>query len=298
MYGHVVIICIGIPVIVGVVYNLRILCIRHILLLSIDKVKSALNALIQIVSLQQMIKSSNLDQSLKKNEDTRLTGIVNMHMLECQDPECPCKNDHELFNPEKNEYVKRNSIFHRDTTFLKYFNKKLFEDYICRFNKSPLLHIDFADFLFVEMKNVHAALLELDLAAKKKPSLKEQFVIHRLKVRIENSIKKESVQGKDTYDQLINVIKFEKLLEECQKAIEIVADSQVEFWRQIVNQLPDLNILDKLVDKYYKALRAVDKLWTEICNINPLYPKGLQMYRNYMVEIKNHNQIGYDLMEK
>lgn len=294
IYGHIIIICIGVPVIVGVVYNLRKLRTHKILLLHMDKVKTGKDALLQIAGLQEVMEAANVSQK----EDVRLTGIVNSHVLECQDAECPCKNDTGLYDISKDQFVKCSANFHKDSTFLKYFNKKLFEDYVSKFSNSPLLHVKLAHFLFETMRNVHAALLELDLAERKKPSLKQQFAIYREKSAIEFFIRQEATQSEDAYVQLINVIEFELLLESCQKAIEVTTNYQIEFWMQVSNQLPDLNILNDLVDKNHTAAMEVDKLWGQLCAINPLYPKALQIYGNYMIEIKNHNQIGSDLLEK
>jgi hypothetical protein len=58
---------------------------------------------------------------------------------------------------------------------------------------------------------------------------------------IENHVKVESTQSKDIYTQLTNVIEFERLLSECQKAIEKVCNSQIEFWSQLANILPGLD---------------------------------------------------------
>jgi hypothetical protein len=55
---------------------------------------------------------------------------------------------------------------------------------------------------------------------------------------IENHIKNQSLQTKDIYTQLTNVIKFEKVVSECQGSIEKVCNFQIEFWSQLANILP------------------------------------------------------------
>jgi Ni,Fe-hydrogenase III large subunit len=72
VYGHIVIILIGIPVIVGVIYNLRKKRVKQLLLQSIENVKSSVEALTQIVLMQQIIKNK---------ADVTLIGIVNLHVL-------------------------------------------------------------------------------------------------------------------------------------------------------------------------------------------------------------------------
>jgi hypothetical protein len=161
-----------------------------------------------------------------------------------------------------------------------------------------MLHIAFAHYLFETMKNVHAALIALSASAKAKPSLQQQFAIYRSKSIIENAIKAESAQAKDIYSQLTNVIEFERLVSECQKAIERVCNFQIEFWSQLANQMPDLNILHDLGKKIYDSTQEAEDFWGQLCKINANYSKALTMYGNYMIKIKNHGQIGYDLIEK
>jgi len=48
---------------------------------------------------------------------------------------------------------------------------KLYEDSLIKFVNSPSIHIAFAFYQFKMMRNIHASLIELNVAQKKKPSL-------------------------------------------------------------------------------------------------------------------------------
>ena len=198
VYGHIIIICIGIPVVIGVVYNMREVRIRHLLLVNIDKVKHEIDALAQILELQKIIKEESDDDI----ENVTLIGIVNLHVLECQNQDCPCKNDSELFDVSTGKFSERKIGHHRDLIFLKHFIKRLYEDLIIKFTSSGILHIYFSYYLFSTMRNMHAALLELSIAEKKKPSLQQEFFIYRMKFDIEGYIQSESTKSKE-YSQLI-----------------------------------------------------------------------------------------------
>ena len=75
--------------------------------------------------------------------------------------------------------------------FLNHFIKKLYEDALNKFINSPSIHLAFAFYLFKVMKNIHASLVELNVAIKKKPSLQQQFTIFRYKNIIEEYIKQD-----------------------------------------------------------------------------------------------------------
>jgi hypothetical protein len=70
---------------------------------------------------------------------------------------------------------------HQDNIFLSHFYKKLYENALLKFLNSPSMHIAFAYYLFKSMQNIHAALVELSIADKKKPSFKQKFTIFRYK---------------------------------------------------------------------------------------------------------------------
>ena len=104
IYGHIIIIGIGIPIIAGLVKNLREMRLQSILLMNVDKMKSDYEIVKQIISIQQMIKTANSTQ----DEDVVLIGLVNSHVLECTNLECPCKNDAILYDAATQKFSQRN----------------------------------------------------------------------------------------------------------------------------------------------------------------------------------------------
>ena len=88
------------------------------------------------------------------------------------------------------------------------------------------------------------------------------------------------------------------MLNECQKSIENVTNLQVEFWVQVTNQLPDLNVLYELSNNIYKSTSCVESIWLKIYEINSNYNKALLTYGNYMLEIRNHYQAANEILEK
>ncbi len=188
--------------------------------------------------------------------------------------------------------------FHKDNIFLNHLNKRLYEDALNKFINSPRLHIAFSFFLFDTMRNVHAALVDLSIASKKKPSIQQQFTIFRNRDTIESFIKSETTQAKDIYNQLTNVIEFERLFIECQKAIERVCSFQIEFWTQLGNSMPDMNLLHDFSTKIFDGTREADDYWANLCKVNQNYAKALTLYGNYMSQVKNNEQLGYELLDK
>jgi hypothetical protein len=49
----------------------------------------------------------------------------------------------------------------------------------------------------------------------------------------------------------------------------------------------DLNVLHKLGLNIINNTKRINELWSQLTRINPNYPKALQIYGNYLVQIKN-----------
>lgn len=74
------------------------------------------------------------------------------------------------------------------------------------------------------MKNIHAALHELKIASKKRPSIQQEFTIFKYNNIIESSIQKDQEKLKNLYGELTNVKEFERLFHEMSKQIERVCN--------------------------------------------------------------------------
>lgn len=159
--GHIVVIFAGIPLIGYLVRSLREKRIESLIKTSVDKVQLDIDALIQVHNMTDFAKGIHQDQTHRMN----MIGIINSHVLECVNAECPCKDDYELFDVATNQFASRNaSAPHLDEVFLNHFIKRLFEDSLNKFINSPSIHIAFSFYLFKAMRNIHASLIELNIA--------------------------------------------------------------------------------------------------------------------------------------
>ena len=293
--GHIVIIFAGMPLVSLLVRSLREKRIEQLVKTNIDKVQLDIDALIQVHNMTDFSKGINNDQTHRMT----MIGIINIHVLECQNQECPCKDEYELFDVTTNQFSIRNeSAPHLDEVFLNHFIKRLYEDSLNKFINSPSIHIAFSFYLFKVMKNIHASLIELNIAQKKKPSLQQQFTIFRYKNIIEEYIQQDHVDHKHVYPELSNVIEFERLFGEMQRAIEKVCNLQVEFWTHLTTVVPDLNILNDLGKKVYEAGEEAEQFWNQLCKINPNYSQALSIYGEYLKDIRNHEHLGNAYIER
>lgn len=208
------------------------------------------------------------------NKEMRIKGLINLHLMECENEDCICRNIDELFDHQNDKYLNSNQIqdLHKNSVFVNHFNKQLYTEALNKFINSPSIHISFAFYQFSMMRNIHAALHELKIAGKKRPTIQQRFTVFRYQHIIEIFIQKESEKMKHIYQQLTNVKEFERLYQEMQKQIEKVCNHQVEFWTHLTTVIPDLNYLNDLNIKIFNASKEADNLWNSLCEINDNYP--------------------------
>ena len=106
------------------------------------------------------------------------------------------------------------------------------------------------------------------------------------------------MQGKQTFAELdvTIVITFESLFAKLNKEIEKSANDHIEFWSHLDSQMVDLNILHKLGLNIITNTKRINEIWHQLTKINSHYPKALQIYGNYLVQIKNDNTEGEDFL--
>ena len=174
--GHVIIILLGVPLIINIVIYLRKQRIEFLMDNTMDKINNDVDALIQInmikdLSIMRTTAKSGMSALGGVESEMKIKGIINLHFEECKQDQCICKNLEELYDTGAHQYLTPTQELHNEAIFINHYNKKLYEEAIGKFIGSPNLHISFSFYLYSVMKNIHAALHELNIAQKKKPSI-------------------------------------------------------------------------------------------------------------------------------
>ena len=102
--GHLVIILVGIPMITLLIKFLRDYRIEVLMKTGIEKVKTDIDSIIQVNKITDFSKGNYQDQT----EKMTIVGVINLHIAECQNSECPCKDHNELFDIKTNDFQNRN----------------------------------------------------------------------------------------------------------------------------------------------------------------------------------------------
>jgi len=304
--GHMLILISGLFLIGGIIYNYRKMYIEKLCMLRTEEITTETESLIQLSHFHQMlisqINSQNNENSNSNNalqENALLSGIINQHISECENAECICHSENLLYDPSILKMQNANLPKHCDQIFVKHFIKLKYEECINKFTSSSInLRIAFSNFLFHIMKNVSSALICIDELHESKLGIKEEFSVFRHKKNIEHFLITENKEGKKIYLHLTDIVQFENLISDCHSKVEEVCNSQIDFWSQIGVNIPDLNILYEIGQKIYILNSEVEEIWEKISKINPNYPRALLLYGNYLCDLRNHSQLGGELLEQ
>ena len=131
-----------------------------------------------------------------------------------------------------------------------------------------------------------------------RPSFPQQFSIFHYKDSVETEILKNSNNEKTPFYHLTSVIQYENLLAQCKNEIEKVTQVQIEFWIELLSQLPNLNELYDMASKIYENSREAAQYWDNLNAINPNNSKANKLYGTYLIEIKKNIKFGEELLER
>jgi len=232
-----------------------------------------------------------------------IIGILQDHKDECMDDQCPCGRDESMYDILSDGFHDPKDKQNEDTLFLKYLIRKLYEDALFHHENSECLHLSFAMFLFDYMRNRHMAFYQLSLVDKAKPSLPMQFAVFRERKVLDEDIQKQHLHrsGKrrltNTVD-ITQVLKFDRYCLDFQSIIEKTSLAYIDFWNRLSEAQPEIKKLDSCGTKLEERLHELNILWAKMNKINPNSVKLLTMYALFLVNVKNCDQEGAELLSK
>jgi len=204
--------------------------------------------------------------------DLLLSSLMKIHMDHCNDTRCPCKMRSSLYDPKREVQSNLKLNAHKDQTFIKHFIYYILKTGTVKFFTSELMFLDSIFFLFEAMRNYPQAYHLIHLYEKKNlsnnPRIVMQFLIYRLYAKMQDHI--NSKNEKET----TSILAYEKIMEFDEElgSLKTMIFSQIEHyinvWEMIDSEFPDLNILNKLLEKTYNHHQKVMKQYEKTVKVN------------------------------
>jgi len=179
------------------------------------------------------------------------------------------------------------------------FVKGILVDSLEKFPKSARLHILYAYIQHEKLKNKFKALFELMITEENKPNLQEEFSIYRYKNLIEEEMIESDIRTSETKGIDVNIIvHFQNKFVQFQSAIEKAVDLHLDFWRELLEENPDIHKLQNLGSKITNTVETTTTQFKKLVEINPNHIKMLQIHGNFLKDIVNDDIEGQRILEK
>ena len=179
------------------------------------------------------------------------------------------------------------------------FVRLLMVEALTRFPKSGRLHMLYAYIQHEKLKNKYKSLFQLMFTEENKPSLQEEFLIYRYK----NIIEEKMIESDRKYTEAkgfdVNaIVTFQNKFVVFQSNLEKSVTIHLSFWRELLEQNPDIRKLQGLGSKITKELENNAEEFRKLIEINPNHIKCLSLYGNFLKNVTGDEQEGLRIIEK
>ncbi|CAD8089671.1 unnamed protein product [Paramecium primaurelia] len=278
----------GMPLISLVYFQLLTFRQQQLLKTPIKSFKKETDIEIYINHLMDLIENREILQSR-----IILEGVLKLHLKNCGKPSenCVCQQlvADNLKDEETPQKLKR----------WYQLIKSIISDALDRYPKCPRLHLLNSYIHHEKLKNKFKALFELMITEENKPNLQEEFSIYRYKNLIEEEMIENDMRTSENKGVDVNIIvvfqnKFVNFLSSIEKSVTL----HMEFWRELLEENPDIQKLQSLGSKITNTVESTSDFYKKLQEMNQNHIKCLQVYGNFLKDIVNDDVEGQRILEK
>ena len=264
------------------------------------KIENIKHLLYYLRSIITMINTGLEIQSTK----TRLTGIIQIHILECPNPKCLTKTKQKLYLPSKKEWSDRSKPFIDDNVFLNSLIVAIMNYFISSNFYSPELLINFSFYYLEVIGNLCLSIYFFHKVKLMKMSRQEIFTLERLKIKIsEKLIEKLKKENEVCYKledlNMTFIFKYEYYKKKFYNEIMIDLDLTEKFWKFFSKKenksIIDFNKMFKLSEKIMISKLNVEQLWKKLFSLYTGINEVFNFYCEYIEEINDDSFLKREL---
>ena len=228
-----------------------------------------------------------------------LIGIMQLHVIECPNPECVTKTKKKLYLPLTNEWSDRTKPFILDSVFLRNFIVVIMSYFVSMNFFNPELIINLSNYYLCTVGNICMSIFYYKKAKEMNLNINEYFLLQRLRISISKYLI-EKLKPKNEPCFLLEDLnpslyyeyefKTQKFIEEIFKDLDLC----LEFWSYYSkkNQSEsDINFNDvfKTVEKIQDSKKKVKTFWKELFSIYSGVNDLFLFYLDYIATINDDN---------
>lgn len=241
-------------------------------------------------------------------EKALLTGIMQMHAIECPNPTCVSKLKTEIYLPLTNEWSDRSKPLICDKVYLMNFIILVMNFFIGHNYYSPNMVINMSLYYLEIIGNFCQAMFYYKKLKEMKLSLQEYFSFVRLKLKISQAlVEKLKAENEPCYSlEDLNVtmyFKYEDLSKSFFDEMSNDVNLSLDFWKTFrncqtdANQSIDFNKIFHLTDKIRITKNRVAVLWSKLIKIFNGVNELFELYLQYVEQINDDDLLKRNLEE-
>ena len=227
-----------------------------------------------------------------------LSGIMQMHLLECPSKTCLTKNKNKLYLPITNEWSDRSKLFIEDRVFMINFIASISQYFITQNTYSPDLVINLSLYYLEVIGNYCLSMFYYKKSKEMKMTLQEQFSFIRLRLRISKSLVEKLKGPNEPCPNLedlnvTNYFKYEDLSQNFIDEINNDINLSLDFWKifrksqiDITNKL-NFNKIFHLTDKIRITKEKIEVLWDKLIKLYNGVNELFHLYFDYIEQIND-----------
>ena len=246
---------------------------------------------------------------MNKNPEEKalLTGILQMHSIECPNLDCLTKNKKKIYLPISNEWSDRSKQAINDNVFLLHFVIVIMNFFLKQNYYSPELLINESLYYLEILGNYCQAMFYYKKVKESKMNYQEQFSFMRLEIAISKTLVAKFKPSTEICSNLedLDVTYYFKYVDLSQQLFDEMNNDvnlSLEFWRsfkasQTDNKIIDFNKIFHLTDKIRITKAKVDQIWMKLYNIFNGVNDLFDLYLTYTEQVNDDDLLKRDLDE-
>ena len=231
-------------------------------------------------------------------EKSLLNGILQMHAIECPNPNCLSKNRNKIYLPMTNEWSDRTKPVINDKVYLLHFIIVIMNYFINQNYYSTEMIINISLYYLEIIGNYCKSLYFFQKVKEMKLSYQERFSFNRLRISISKRLMSKFKQSNDSCTNLeeLDITYYFRYADLSQKLFEEMTNDvtySLDFWRSFKkaqddpNQVIDFNNVFHLTDKIRLTKEKVERIWKRLFHIYSGVNDLFELYLTYTEQVND-----------
>ena len=242
-----------------------------------------------------------IDKSNKINiprNKSLLYGIIEMHKIECPNPQCISKTKEKSYLPLNKKWSDPTKNFIDEEVYMKHLLIVIMNFFIAKERCNADMYLNLSLYLLQVIGNYCQSMFYSRKVSTLNLSTKESFTLKRLNIKISKGLIEPLKSPKEQCVSLegLNVSMYYKYDFLSQKFVDEISKDvnlSLDFWKTFRTSLKDstkkidFNIIFELTDKIRNTKENVELMWSKLLNIYSGANSFFDLYLEYVQEIND-----------